>query len=191
MEASLTHSLEALESQCDNLYFVTLDKNSSFYKQEKEKYPDQWESASFKEAFLTHMFSDNYFWSKHLNLPIWKEELREIVNQEHQSLFQNAEMLDRKEREDLIEISYLEILNHLVDKWHPSSMNITCRQGMDRGPSLMVLWMLQKGMMSKSEIAALLLAPPLMHHNRASHASKVERFISAAQRLEKAQSTDL
>jgi hypothetical protein len=189
VEAPYTHSLEALEKQCENLYLITLDKNSSFYWQEKEKYSDFWESANFKEAFLNELCSrqGNYFWSKHLNPSLWKQELKQIMNAVHQSFFHHAQILDRKERQDFIEITYVEILNHLTEKWQPSSMNITCRQGMDRGPSLMVLWLLQKEILGKEEMAALLLAPPLMLHNRASHSSKIERLISAAQRLERTQ----
>lgn len=189
VEGSLTHALETLEDRLDNFYAITLDKNSTFYWQEDKDYPEIIESRDFKQLFLDKMCSANgtYFWSKHLDSLIWKEELQDIIHQVHQSLFHHQELLNRKERQDFIEMTYLTILDHLIDKWSPTSMNITCRQGMDRGPSLMVLWMLQKMELEKGEIAALLLAPPLMIHNRTSHASRIERFISAAKRFKTTQ----
>jgi hypothetical protein len=189
IEGPITHALEMLENQHDHFYVITLDKNSSFYWQDDPKYSEVLDSRNFKQAFLDNMCSlqGNYFWSKHLNPLMWKEELQRLIHHIHQSIFHNQEFLNRQERQDFIEITYLAILDHLVDKWNPSSMNITCRQGMDRAPSLMGLWMLQKGELGKEEIAALLLAPPLILHNRSSYASRMERLISAAKRIEMAQ----
>jgi hypothetical protein len=59
-------------------------------------------------------------------------------------------------------------------------MNITCKHAIDRGPSLAVLWQLKLGLASENEAAALLLAPPLLMHNRTGHESRLERFTSAA-----------
>ncbi len=186
VESSPSTVLEALEKHTDHFYVITLDKNSSFYWQDEKEFPEIMESSEFKKVFLDKMCAEkgNYFWSKHLNRSLWQQELQDILNQVHISIFQNQKVLNRIERRDFIELTYLAILDHLVDKWTPTSMNITCRQGIDRGPSLMVLWMLQKGLIDKKDMAALLLAPPLIMRNRASHAPKIERFISAAKRLE-------
>jgi hypothetical protein len=100
-------------------------------------------------------------------------------------IFKNSATLNRTERKDFIEITYLKILDVIKDKCKPSSMNITCRQGMDRGPSLMVLWMLKKGVLDDPKVAAnLLLTPPLLIRNRSSHRSRIEKLISTAKRLD-------
>ncbi len=186
VEGPLTHALETLENKNDHFYVITLDKNSSFYWQRNPEYPEEIESKDFKQIFLDNMCSSkgNYFWSKYLDASIWKEELKKMIHQVHASIFHHQEHLNRKERQDFIEITYLLILDHLVDKWNPPSMNITCRQGMDRGPSLMVLWLLHKRLLGKEDIAAVLLASPLIIHNRSSYASRIERLTSAAKRLE-------
>lgn len=186
VEGPLTQSLESLEGTNDNLYFITLDKNSSFYWQDGKEYPELLESQKFKQIFLDKMVSakSNYYWSKHLDKSEWKKELGKIVNRVHQVFFNDKEMLDHKERQDFIEITYLGILDALVSKCAPTSMNITCRQCMDRGPSLMVLWLYQKNLLNKEGAATQLLAPPLLIQNRASHGSRIERFVSAAKRFE-------
>lgn len=186
VEGSITNVLENLENRCENFFIITLDKDSSFYWQNDQEYPELIEAVKFKQQFLDHMNQQkgNYYWSKHL-LPFeWKNELSRLLDEVHASPFHNQTFLNRKERQDFIEIAYLAILDKLVDKWPISSMNITCRQGMDRGPSLMVLWMLKKGISSKEELCGLLLSPPLIIHNRASHLSRIERFISAGQRIQ-------
>lgn len=184
-EGAIAEALEGLEERLGNFSLITLDKDSSFYWQNEKGYPEVWESEPFKEAFLNKMSTStgNYFWSRHLDPRLWKKELKQIVNQIHQSSFYNKMSLSRSERQDFIELTYLAILNHLAAKWNPTSMNITCRQGMDRGPSLMVLWILQNRLLDEKEMAALLLAPPLVTRNRASHASRIERLISSAKRL--------
>lgn len=186
VEEPLTHTLETLENRCENLFLITLDKNSSFYWQKEQDYPEVLESENFKQIFLNKMCSrkGNYFWSKHLNLDRWKEELRQILDNTHHSIFLNKDSLDRKERQDFIELTYVGIINNLVAKWSPTSMNITCRQGIDRGPSLAALWMYQKNELNNNELSTMLLATPLIIRNRASHTSRLERFISAAKRIE-------
>jgi hypothetical protein len=187
MEGPFSQSIEALEKQISQLYVVTLDKNSSFYWQSSNEYPESWESQSFKKFFINQMLDrkGNYYWSLHLPLGLWEKELEEILHVVHQHFFGGKDNLDRQERQDFIELTYLSILDSLVQKWQPASMNVTCKQGMDRGPSLAMLWMFQKKQLDEKVIASQLLAPPLIIHNRASHASRIERFVSAAKRIEK------
>ena len=54
---------------------------------------------------------------------------------------------------------------------------------MDRGPSLMTLWLFQQQAINDAELVVMLLAPPLLIHQRTSHAPRLARFISAAKRL--------
>lgn len=185
VEGSLTQALEQLETQIPNLYVVTLDKNSSFYWQDEQTYPGALESETFKTIFLENMCASNgdFFWSRHLDLVAWQKELHHILDDVHQTYFHHQLELDHLERQDFIELTYLAILDRLVEKWHPASMNITCKQGVDRGPSLVALWMLRKNQLKHEEIATLLLTPPLMIRNRASHASRIQRFVSAAKRF--------
>jgi hypothetical protein len=184
-ESSATKALELLENDFSNFSAVTIDKNSDFYWQDKHQYPAIMDAAAFKKEFLKQLTNKNgdFYWSKNLNIDEWTLQLNFIIDKTHQSFFANQTMLNQKERLDFIELSYLSILDALVDQLRPASMNITCRQCMDRGPSLYVLWMLQKNEVTEAELPALLLAPPLLIHNRPSHPSRIIRFISAAQRI--------
>jgi hypothetical protein len=184
-EGKSSKKIEGLESQFPELYVITLDKNSDFYVQDAKKYPGSMESEKFKNLFIEQMTSKkgNYYWSSRLDSESWKKELIEILDEVHQHYFFDKSQLDVSARKDFIELTYLEILDRLRDKWNPLSMNISCHQGMDRAPSLLVLWMLKKNQISDKEAAALLLAPPLIIHNRPSHAPRIARFVSASKRL--------
>jgi len=182
-ESFATSALEQLENTYPNLSVVSLDKNSNFYLQKQDFKP--LDAGYFKQKYWERLIdpTGNYYWSHSLNSEDWKKELMQILDKTHQNYFSNAPLLDRNERLDFIELSYLSILDRLAELLQPASMNISCRQCMDRGPSLYVLWMLKKNLVNQAEAKALLFAPPLLIHNRASHTSKIERFISAANRL--------
>lgn len=184
-ESASSYALEKLEKEIPHLMVVTLDKNSNFYWQTEKEYPTQGESEEFKRFYYKKLTSENgdFYWTMHLDRDEWNKQLRVILDEVHQNLFSNQQMLNRQERLDFIELSYLAILDHLADKLQPGSMNITCRQCMDRGPSLYVLWMLQKNLITDKELAAYLLAPPLLIHNRPAHPSRIERFISASRQM--------
>ncbi len=182
-EKYASYTLESLEQAFPKLYVVTLDKDSPFYWQKSLEEPIP--STLFKEQFLTHLFAENssFFWSSHLDIPSWKQELNHLIQTIHNRYFPSFQTFNREERLDFIELTYLEILNTLVHKWHPASMNITCRYNIDRGPSLSILWMLQKTQTQRPEIASELLAPPLLIDNRPSHSARISRFTSAARRF--------
>lgn len=185
LESSRTKAIESLEKEFPNIYVVSLDKNSTFYTQNAEEYPEFIENQKFKEIFLNQLLKagGTYFWSQHLDPKEWEMALSQIYDQISATYFADKQTLNQKERQDLIELSYVGILDRLVEKLKPASMNITCRQGIDRGPSLMVLWMISKGGFSNEQLEAFLLAPPILMHNRASYPSKIARFISAAERI--------
>lgn len=185
IESPFTQALEALEKDFPSLSVITLDVNSNFYWQKEENYPNTIESSSFKKSFLEELLAKNghYYWSQHLDIKDWSKELQTILTIIHTHQFGNQSVLTRQERQAFIDLCYLMILDQLVVKWKPNSMNMTCRQGMDRGPFLSTLWMLHKHLIADREGAALLLAPPLLIHNRPSHISRIERFVSTAKWL--------
>lgn len=177
LEGPNSWAIESLEKKEPSFAAVTLDKNSDFYWQQGD-YPSN--SEAFKQIFYDKMMDPQgaYYWSIHLDS--WKSQLKSILEKVHHKYFNQKLELSNQERQDFIELSYLEILDQLVDLLQPDSMNITCKHAIDRGPSLAVLWQLKLGLGSENEIAALLLAPPLLMHNRTGHESRLDRFISAA-----------
>lgn len=185
VEAAATHTIESLEQKISSLSVVTLDKNSNFYWQDKNHYPEKMQSSLFKQLLQEKLLSQNghFYWSKDLEPKRLEQNLLAISETVHTLYFGQKEDLNRQERQDYIELFYLAVLNELVQGLSPSSMNITCRQGMDRAPSLFTLWMYQKGVGTEAEIAALLLTAPILIDNRPSHKSRIERFVSAAKRI--------
>jgi len=182
-ESSSSHALEKLEALYPKLSVVTLDKNSKFYTQ--ENYSELMKATHFKKLYLEQLLDidGNYFWSKRVNKKDWQVELKQILTWTHQHYFANQEALSQKDRLNFIELSYLEILERLTEILQPESINITCRQCMDRAPSLYVLWMLKQKVINQTEAKALLLAPPLLIHNRTSYPLKINRFILASEKI--------
>lgn len=180
-EAPLSNALAQLERKEEHLYLITLDKNSSFYNQEGEV-PDA--ADAFKQLFLVKLLDPkgNYYWSRHLNSS-WPQELQAILNKTHNTYFDGKKELSKQERLDFIELAYLDIIDALVDKWSPASMNFTCHQAIDRGPAEQVLWLSKHHIGKNDELAALLFAPPLLLHNRSSYPPKVVRMLSAYEHL--------
>lgn len=181
-EEALSKAMERLEEENPFFYIITLDKNSSFYRQE-EDYPDHMDAQSFKEMFLERLTekNGNYFWSSHLDPIAFKQDLTVILDKVEGQFFHSS-FLNREERQDFIELTYIEILNHLIKKWDPPSMNITCKHAIDRGPSTSVLLMIADQGVDEKKMAAHLLAPPLLFHGRPSYPSKIGRFVHAAKR---------
>lgn len=174
-EGLLSHSIEKLGDTIPNLIIVTLDKNSDFYHQNVSL------KADFKTEFLNELLKEegNYFFPK--DFP--REELIQVLLNVQERYFSGNTPVTKDERRDFIELSYIVLLDRLVEKYHPETMNITCKQGIDRAPSLIALWLYRHKTHSDQEIAVQLLAPPLLFHNRASHLSRLKRFNSAAKRI--------
>lgn len=172
LEGPLSKAIESLDKSEPALAVVTLDKNSPFYWQEGD-FPNF--ASDFKNLFLKHMQEGrDFYWSSQVEI-----DLKGLLEKVHFASFQKKSILTQKERQDFIELVYLEILDNLTLSFRPESMNITCKQAMDRAPSLAVLWQWKHNLVSKEEAAALLFAPPLLVHNRPTHRSRLDRFISA------------
>jgi len=180
-----TQALEHLEKEISEFSVITLDKNSDFYQQRGLDPQKKQASDLFKMKFLENMTREkgNYYWSENLDRNDWTKELAHILDEVHVRHFSSKEELDVEERLDFIELTYVAIIDRLLERLRPASMNISCRHGMDRGPSLLVLWLLQKGQLDDQALAALLLTPPLIIHNRSSHAHRISRFVSASKRM--------
>ncbi|MBA2727971.1 MAG: hypothetical protein H0U49_07350 [Parachlamydiaceae bacterium] len=188
-EGSYSTALENLGGAIPNLYIVTLDKDSEFYWQIGPQFAAPLDSNEFKKIFYNKLTdpSGAFFWSaRNLENDNWKTQLKKIISATHQQYFSNQATLSKAERQDFIELAYCGILNALVEIIRPTSMNVTCRQTMDRGPSMMTLWMIQQQQITNPEIVSMLLAPPLIVHRRTAHAPRIARLVSAAERVERA-----
>lgn len=184
-EGKLSTALELLQESIPHLHVVTLDKDSDFYWQRGKYETELIDSDAFTKMFIDEMSypGGRFFWSQDLEEKEWLTALKGAVESTRQEHFGRQLSLSRGERLDFIELTYLKILDALVSALQPVSMNITCRQSMDRGPSLMSLWLWKQGRLDEETLTTLLLAPPLIVHQRTCHLSRLKRFISAAERL--------
>lgn len=190
IEWKKTGLLERYEAISPGLVLVTLDKNSSFYMQTKGQTED---SAQFKKQFLEKIFDPkgNFYWSKKLDLDFWKKSCHEIVEKTHQEFFSEQTFFTVHEKKDFIEIAYLKIIESLIEQFNPELMNISCMKSMDRGPSLFSLFYASQKLKEgrkiseiQPELVTWLFATPLLVNNRPCHASRINRFVSALQRIE-------
>lgn len=184
-EGAGSHAIEELDKQIPQLHVATLDKNSAFYWQNEQ--PETMAVDLFKSQYLEHLTANNgnYYWPAKVkgDHSAWRLEIKSYLDKVQEAYYADRAQLDRSERQDFIELSYLVIMEGLTDKLQPSSLNMTCNHGIDRAPSLIALWLLYNKQISDRQIAALLLAPPLLVHNRTAHASRIARFVTAAKVL--------
>lgn len=188
-EGAGSKAIEQLDIQIPQLHVATLDKNSTFYWQTEQ--PEIMAIDLFKSNYLKHLTANNgnYYWPAKVikDSSAWRQSLKTCLDKVQNTYFRDHEDLTRYERQDFIELSYLVIIENLIAELQPSSFNMTCNHGIDRAPSLIALWLLYNKQISDRQIAALLFAPPLLVHNRTAHASRIERFVHAAQRLRERQ----
>ncbi|CDR33284.1 hypothetical protein [Criblamydia sequanensis] len=184
-EKFLALPLEKLSQESPNFFMATLDKDSSFYWQKAKQFPEKMDFKNFKNLFLDEMLAKegNFFFSSQFRIEEKRDQLESLINKAHKTFFSARPHLNREERQALIELTYLNLIDYLLELSNPASMNITCRQGMDRGPSLMLLFAYQKKLIDKQELIALLLASPIIIHNRPSHESRIDRFLLSAKYL--------
>lgn len=188
--------IEGLENDLlvgSKIIVVSLDKqkSSDFYFQ-KGDYEDLSDAHQFKQAFLSTLFQSDgsYYWSNKLDLTQWRTQLAEILEEVHRHHFDGKEELTQAERLDFVEIIYVKIVDALVEKFEPDVMNITCKQSVDRAPSLYMLYYLdhrlKTGATVEDEIQNLYwmyFSPPIAFHNRAGHNYRILRFQSALNKI--------
>lgn len=192
-ESRKTQQLENFEATQASLILVSLDKDSTFYWQARN-YANLNDAERFKTAFHQNLFrkSGNYYWSNKIDLNAWAKDSREILDEVHRKYFSSRPFLSVKERTDFIELSYIAMIDRLVLKFEPECLNISCKHSMDRGPSLTTLFYVGelfkqgKGLfLGHPKIITMLFSPPLLVHNRRSHTSRIDRFASALERMQK------
>lgn len=191
-ESRKTQQLEHFETMQPSLVLISLDKDSTFYWQTRN-FASLNDAERFKIAFHQHLFrkDGNFYWSKKLNIEDWSKDCLKLIEEIHQRYFNMRPILTIKERNDFIELSYLAIINRLTDIFQPECLNISCKHSMDRGPSLTTLLYIDQLLRQnktldseKSLMITMLFSPPWLIHNRRNHSARIERLVSAIERLQ-------
>jgi hypothetical protein len=190
---SRCRTLERLTS--DNAHTITvatLSKDSLFYWQQG-KYEGIAGAYDFKTLFFQKLFIDSpdsgYYIPLHLitaqDFDI-KEDTKELLDMIHNDIFGYKALLSAEERRDFIEIAYLALVEYIIIKTKANTYSITCRDSIDRGPSLSGLFyyytMIKNGKNEEEirhNIETILFAPALLAQQRAMHEPRFTRMVSA------------
>lgn len=183
-EKAFSRKIENLENRESAFHAITLDFNSPFYKQRHTNLSD---AAAFKLAFFQHLFESceesSFYWTKALTLPKWKKECRQILNAVHTRYFQDKGSLNTSERRAFIDLTYITIIRTLCKQHGFDHANISCKHSMDRAPQLIALLFADDAILSGNwsknkaqKFLSIVLAPPLLSHNRAALQRHIERI---------------
>lgn len=136
IEGRRSDALIDLEKNVENFYLICLPSDGSFYYQDEE-YKDCLRASEFKQDFfdlLTGKKKRGYY---HLPKAFLKDEsflksLQGILDDVHISLYNGAQILTQKERRYFIEHVYTQLIILCIRQFPVDSMNITCKDGIDR-----------------------------------------------------------
>lgn len=183
-EQKRLEKIHALESKYPAITVVTLDKDSKFYNQEGV-FEHLYDAEAFKRTFIQRLISEEgYIWSPNIKPLEWGNSLKEIVTNVHQHYFKLITELTIQERQEYIDIVYLEIIKELNRQYQFDSLNISCKHTIDRAAtSLALLYYDQEANVDQSKFLALALSTPIVFHNRPLHEERFYRLKSALERL--------
>jgi hypothetical protein len=137
-----THRAKAIEqlSQQEELYntikVVTLGKDNSFYKQMGIDIRPKENKSVFLKQYIANLFDEKnkgYYVPWHWKMQKTSPERKEITNRLLKTinfLFPTKSTLNSHEKRIFMEISFLVIIDYLTKDIY--SMNITCKDGIDR-----------------------------------------------------------
>ncbi|MEI6531784.1 MAG: hypothetical protein WCN87_03075, partial [Chlamydiota bacterium] len=172
----------------ENLVIITLNKNGSLWHQDG-KFLILHNSRAFKDAIIDDMLGKKggYHFSHHIH----HSSLNKLTELIHEEFFASRHVLSLEERKDFIELLYTHIIEYLLETMHPDSVNITCKDGIDRAGTSSALYFVyhhlkRKGSLSAAQIAHLktiLFAPALLVKKRPPTYERFRRFQSCANRL--------
>jgi hypothetical protein len=171
-----------------SLLIVSLNKNIAFWHQSGQ-FKDLCSATSFKEEFLKQLLAGGYHFCEEAH--ITKELLKKLLFIVHEEFFANSHQLTLTERQDFVEIFYTFLIEYLIETLKPASVNITCKDGIDRAGTSRALYYLYDQLKTKghlspttiSHLKAILFAPALLVKKRPPTYHRFCRFQSAASRL--------
>ncbi len=169
----------------ENFIIITLNKNGSLWHQDG-LFLTLDNSRAFKDALIKILLGKKggYNFSCHINL----SRLQQLINLIHEEFFALKATLCLQERKDFIELLYTHIIEYLIETLQPHSVNITCKDGIDRAATSSALYFLYKHLKRRGSLSPLdithlkniLFAPALLVKKRPPTYERFRRFQSAA-----------
>ncbi|MFT4552474.1 MAG: hypothetical protein ACI9S8_001099 [Chlamydiales bacterium] len=196
-EAPRCKAIENLQGDFqDVLTVIGLSKDSPFYMQ-NDGYIEQNEVDKFKSEFFKQMFEVKVSWFYFPDSLLndgeidFREEVANLIEDVHSTLFEGNEMLDRQERLDFIEIVYVLIIELIIFKSGSDFYNTSCKDCIDRAGGMNSLLALSQnlrqmegdGGIDYKDLAAITFAPAVLVRQREIKFDRLERLISSAKKM--------
>lgn len=184
LEYNLSSALHDFESDHENLYPFTVDRNSREYEPSSPRlFAD-----THKTFFIDKLFtSDSLFqWPFKYDRELGYRQIKSIVEFVHLKFFNNKTSFSSEERKCFNEICIVYLILKMIEVIKPSICHISCYVSVDRGPSLFtLLYVLLRHRAHQAygkdfyrNVATFLLGPSLAFCDRAIHLHRFDTFIS-------------
>ena len=176
-----------------SLLLITFPKDTDFYHQQNE-YGEIAESRAFKDLLKEQITSEKrcgFYFPKETGL---QEKIFPFIDFIHEHFYEKKETLDRKERQDFIEIFYFFSFLLIIEKAAPDTVSFTSKDGIDVGSTSIASFFGFARLLSTSSpwtenekdffLFALYKTAALVRH-RALLSQRFQRSISALEYFEK------
>jgi hypothetical protein len=192
-------TLEALQKTAEFnsvLHVVTIPKGTDFYLQASE-YLNINKAEEFLAAFEAQLATPEecgFFFPADFKLQELKAFVKETLPFIHRHFFGAKSTLNRRAREDFIEIFYQFLILKLIQDFAPTSISFSCKDGVDTGAAQAAsfyafLKLIDGGLENKVDqdsIRWLFYAPALLVRERSIDAERLTRTLTALERVDTA-----
>ncbi|HEY4255239.1 MAG TPA: hypothetical protein VGM34_02705, partial [Chlamydiales bacterium] len=192
-------ALESLQKSAEYhsvLAVVTIPKGTDFYLQTSE-YLNLNKADEFLSAFEAQLASPEdcgFFFPVEFKLQELTAFVKETLPFIHRHFFEEKPTLNRRTREDFIEIFYQFLVLKLIQDLQPTSISFTCKDGVDTGATQAAslyafLKLIHSGLGSKETqdfVRWLLYAPALLIRERSVDSGRLTRTLTALERVDDA-----
>lgn len=177
-EGQRSFAVKQLESSFNNFFCICLPSDGAFYYQQMS-YADQNNSEQFKEVFYELLVGKQGRGYYHFP-QLWLDDrefcagLKKVIDFVHLLYFSNASILTLAQKRYFIDHVYTQIIIYCLQKFNIQSVNISCRDGIDRAgceqTKLLYYFQASLGIEehtdSKIERQFLMHIPPYLAKNR-------------------------
>lgn len=168
-EGLRSYAIKSLEMQYDNFFCVSLPSDGAFYYQQMS-YAHQEKAEEFKQTFLQLLIGKQCYGYYHfpkiwLENPLFVQGLQMVIEKVHYLFFEHKEVLSVSERRYFIDHTYTQIIIYCLQHFAIHSINITCRDGIDRAgcEQSKLLYYFQASLGIENEIESKIERQFLMH----------------------------
>ena len=164
------------------LVFLSIDKNASFYKQKTT--PNGQSQDEFFQQLVAYLKDTTY---NELPLCVTDTVLEEVLSSVR-SHYPSPPVLSRHERAVLIDLVHTELIQRVIADVSPRSVNISCKNCVDRGVAqqveLVAKYRFEKGRpIFTEDLSAVAFAPSLFVSNRPMEKDRFVRLVSVLDRF--------